>query len=97
MVNPMTNIQVPAQFEWEPKSLSRFNQMIEKIPLFHRQIAQRVVHKKAVLNAQERGAALVEESDIVRAFFSEVPMAFYSLMVRLLDEVGFQYKAYDPK
>lgn len=93
----MAEIHLQDKLEWEPQALSKFNQMIEKIPLFHRQIAQQVVHKKAMINAQERGASVVEESDIVRAFFSEVPKAFYSLMVRLLDEVGFNYKAYDPK
>jgi len=34
---------------------------------------------------------VIEESDIVSAFFSEVPKAFYSLMIRLFDEVGFTY------
>ena len=93
----MKDIQIQPELEWEKEALSKFNLMIEKIPLFHRQIAQQVVHKKAELNAQERGSALVEESDIVRAFFSEVPFAFYSLMIRLLDEVGFAYKEYEPR
>ena len=93
----MSNVQLPEQLEWEKEARGKFKTMIEKIPLFHRQIAQQVVHKKAELNAQERGSALVEESDIVRAFFSEVPFAFYSLMIRLLDEVGFAYKEYEPR
>jgi hypothetical protein len=85
------------KLEWEKQALTKFNSMIERIPLFHRKIAQQVVHKKAQMNAQERGSLQVEESDIVRAFFSEVPLAFYSLMVRLLDEVDFDYKAYEPR
>ncbi len=80
--------------EWEKEALKKFNTMIERIPLFHRKIAQQVVHKKAQLNAELRGGTVVVESDIVQAFFSEVPLAFYSLMVRLLDEVGFDYKGY---
>ena len=93
----MPNLQVHKELEWEKEALFKFNRMITKIPLFHRQIAQRVVHKKALLNARDRGVLIVEESDIVRAFFSEVPMSFYSLMVRLLDEVGFNYKEYEPR
>lgn len=93
----MSEIQLQSQLEWEKEALGKFKSMIEKIPLFHRQIAQQVVHKKAQLNAKERGSSLVEESDIVRAFFSEVPFAFYSLMIRLLDEVGFAYKEYEPR
>ncbi len=92
----MSDVQLQEQLKWEKEALLKFNLMIEKIPLFHRKIAQQVVHKKAQLNAQERGSSLVEEPDIVRAFFSEVPFAFYSLMIRLLDEVGFHYKEYEP-
>ena len=80
------------QFQWEEKALNKFNFMIARIPLFHREIAKIVVRKKAEQNAAGRGAAMVEEPDIVKAFFSEVPKAFYSLMVRLLDEADFNYK-----
>lgn len=93
----MKNIQIQPELEWEKEALSKFNLMIEKIPLFHRKIAEQVVCKKAQLNAKERGSSVVEESDILRAFFSEVPFAFYSLMIRLLDEVGFAYKEYEPR
>ena len=88
----MPNIQT--QLKWEKEALAKFNAMIARIPLFHREIAKKVAYKKAELNAQERGSGIVEESDIVQAFFSEVPKAFYSLMVRLFDEVGFNYKEY---
>ena len=84
------------QLEWERIALEKYKKVIQRIPLFHREIAQKVVDKKAVLNAQERGSNFVEECDILRAFFSEVPNAFYSLMIRLLDEVGFDYKKYEP-
>ncbi len=80
---------------WEPKAFARYSQMIEKIPLFHRQIAKTVVDKKAQTNALQRGSDTVEEGDILRAFFSEVPITFYSLMVRLMDEVGFHYKEHE--
>ena len=80
------------QLQWEPAALGKFDRMITRIPLFHREIAKTVVKKKAAHNALGRGSSFVEESDIVKAFFSEVPKAFYSLMVRLLDEAGFEYK-----
>ena len=95
----MTNPPMPAQMKlkWENQSLEKFNTVIQKIPLFHRDIAKQVVIKKAEQNAQERRSEFVQEEDIIRAFFSEVPMAFYSLMVRLLEEVGFNYRDYEPK
>jgi hypothetical protein len=81
--------------EWEKGAKIKYENMIERIPLFHRKIAKTVVDKKAEQNARNRQSLLVEEEDIVSAFFSEVPKAFYSLMVRLLDEVGFQYRKHD--
>ena len=84
------------KIKWEPTSRKKLDTMIEKIPLFHREIAKTVVENKAILNAQERDSSMVEEEDIVRAFFTEVPMAFYSLMIRLFEEVGFDYKPYEP-
>ena len=83
------------KIEWEPTALAKYNLMITKIPLFHREIARIVVDKKARLNAHERGSIQVEDQDIIRAFLSEVPYAFYSLMARLMDEVGFDYKKYE--
>jgi hypothetical protein len=81
-----------AKLNWEAHALKKYQLMIAKLPLFHREIAKVVVDKKAEINARERGASQVEENDIVQAFQTEVPKAFYSLMIRLFDEVGFNYK-----
>jgi len=79
------------KMQWDAAAEKKFLLTISKIPLFHRDIAKEVVEKKAQINAQTRGAESVEEIDIVDAFFSEVPKAFYSLMVRTLDEAGLDY------
>lgn len=79
---------------WESTALAKYNKMLNLIPVFHRRLAKEVVNKKAEQNAQARGCLQVEESDIVHAFLSEVPKAFYSLMIRIMDEVGFDYKKY---
>lgn len=89
----MSNTQ--AQLVWEPKALAKYKAMIDRIPLFHREIAKIVVNKKAEINAKARGASQIEEEDIARAFLTEVPMSFYSLMIRLLDDAGFDYKKYE--
>lgn len=83
------------ELKWETGAKAKYDEMIAKIPMFHRAIAKQVVDKKAVINAQERKSSAVNEQDIVRAFFSEVPMTFYSLMIRLFDDVGFDYKNYE--
>ncbi len=85
------------KLEWEKVAKEKFDTMMARIPLFHREIARQVVVKKAALNAQERGASLVGEDDIVQAFLTEVPKAFFSLMIRLFNEVGFEYKEFVSK
>ena len=90
---PQTQIKI----EWEAKALEKYQKMLSKIPIFHREITKQVVEKKAPMLAQERSSSLVEEQDIVQAFLSEVPKAFYSLMIRLMDEVKFDYKKFEQK
>ena len=88
MVSIQTNMQ------WNEEALSKYNKLLNMIPTFHRRLAQEVVNKKAESSAVARGSAMVEESDIVQAFLTEVPKAFYSLMIRIMGEVGFVYKKY---
>jgi hypothetical protein len=88
MVSIQTNMQ------WDTLALSKYNKMLNLIPVFHRRLAKEVVNKKAEEGAVARGSSMVEEKDIVQAFMTEVPKAFYSLMVRIMDEVGFDYKKY---
>jgi hypothetical protein len=87
-------VTIQTNMNWDAVALSKYNKMLNLIPVFHRRLAQEVVNKKAEQMAQARGSLTVEEIDIVRAFLSEVPKAFYSLMVRIMDEVGFDYKKY---
>ena len=68
--------------------------MISKMPVFHRRIAEEAVTKEAEEIAQGRNALLVEEQDVVAAFFSDVPSPFYSMMIRLLEQSGFDYKKF---
>jgi hypothetical protein len=85
-------VSVQITMSWEPTALAKFNKMLNLIPIFHRGIAKEVVNKKAEQNAKERSSHQVEEKDIVAAFLSEVPKAFSSLMIRIMDEVGLDYK-----
>ncbi len=79
---------------WETVTEVRFKRVIAKIPVFHRHIAEEAVSRKASANALERGGDEVREGDVLSAFFSDVPTPFYSMMVRLLEEEGFDYKRY---
>jgi hypothetical protein len=79
---------------WEVETESKFKTLISKIPIFHRQIAESVVRRQAEEIAVKRNASQVQEQDVVAAFFSDVPSPFYSMMIRLLGQNGFDYKKY---
>ena len=87
-------VSVQTNMHWDPVALGKYNKLLNLIPIFHRRIAKEVVNKKAEQLAQTRGSATVEEADIVQAFLTEVPKAFYSLMIRIMDEVGLDYKKF---
>lgn len=80
--------------DWNPEVKERFCLLISKIPIFHRRITEEAVTKRAEENADSRNSKLIEELDIIAAFFSDVPSPFYSMMVRLLEQNGFDYKKY---
>lgn len=80
--------------EWNAEVKERFKVLTAKIPVFHRHITEEAVTKRAEENAKARNSVKVEESDVVGAFFSDVPTPFYSMMIRLLDQTGFDYKKY---
>lgn len=80
--------------EWNLEVKERFKVLTAKIPVFHRHITEEAVTKRAEENARVRNSARVEEGDVINAFFSDVPMPFYSMMIRLLDQTGFDYKKY---
>ncbi len=80
--------------DWDTGVQEKFKVFISKIPVFHRHITEEAVSKRAAENAQARGSKAIEEEDVVTAFFSDVPSPFYSMMVRLLEQTGFDYKRY---
>ncbi|MBF0504969.1 MAG: hypothetical protein HQL14_07700 [Candidatus Omnitrophica bacterium] len=87
-------VSIQTNMDWEKEALIKYNKMLNLIPTFHRRLAQEVVNKIAEENARKRGSSQVEEADIVKGFLTEVPKAFYSLMVRIMIDVGFDYKKY---
>ena len=80
--------------DWEDKTEEKFKLFISKIPVFHRHITEVAVSRQAQENALARGAQQIQEQDVISAFFSDVPSPFYSMMVRLLEQTGFDYRKY---
>ncbi len=79
---------------WDTPTETKFKNFISKIPVFHRHITESVVRRQAEAIALKRSAGAVQEQDVVAAFFSDVPSPFYSMMIRLLEQTGFDYKKY---
>lgn len=79
---------------WEEATREKFKLLISKIPIFHRSITEETVTKRAEENAALRKVSQVQEEDVIAAFFLDVPSPFYSMMVRLLEQTGFDYKKY---
>jgi len=75
--------------DWDPSVRARFDNMISMIPFFQRKMAEKLAGKKAEENAVARGAALVEEQDVVSAFISETPVPFRALMRDTAIKAGF--------
>ncbi len=80
--------------EWEKATEEKFKKMTAKIPVFHRRITEESVISRAEELAGKRGAASVQEEDVIGAFFFDVPSPFYSMMIRLMEQSGFDYKKY---
>ncbi len=80
--------------DWDKITQEKLKATVAKIPVFHRRITEVAVTKGAEESARTRNSPKVEEIDVITAFFSDVPAAFYSMMVRLLEQSGFDYKKY---
>ena len=70
--------------KWGDSAKNNFDKVITNLPQFHRSIANIIVKEKAEKLANERRAPLVENQDLIKAFFTEVPPAFKEMMKRLL-------------
>ena len=80
--------------QWESMTREKFSAMIANIPVFHRRITEEAVTRRAQEFARKRNAAAVGEEDVVAAFFTDVPSPFYSMMIRLMEQTGFDYRRY---
>ncbi|MFH1691443.1 MAG: PCP reductase family protein [Candidatus Omnitrophota bacterium] len=79
---------------WEKKTQEKFEQLIAKIPVFMRGIAQGKISQAAVEFARQNNHQEVIEKDMVDAFFQETPFAFQGLLKTDLESVGIDYTQY---
>ncbi|MCF7873943.1 MAG: hypothetical protein K9L84_03045 [Candidatus Omnitrophica bacterium] len=82
------------EIKWDSSAKEKFDKVIQSLPQFHRTIAEKLVHQKAEDLASCRKSPLVEDQDLIQAFFQEVPPAFCEMMKRLFDHLNIDYSKY---
>ncbi len=80
--------------EWNKETEEKFKRLIENLPQFHRNIAKQLVKEKAEELARMRNSQKVEDADLIKAFFNEVPPAFQDMMKRLFTQQGIAFEQY---
>ena len=79
---------------WESSTREKFEQMIGKIPIFLRGMAQKKVSQKAESIVRQENRSEVLEKDLVDAFFLETPFGFHGPMKCDMQELGIDYVKY---
>ena len=82
---------------WEKSTEEKFLKILEQIPALVRGIAETRISKKIEAIMQERKRTLVEEKDMVDAFFAETPSGFIPAMKEGMQEVGIDFTQYGYK
>lgn len=80
--------------KWDKATKDKFDKVIDSLPQFHRTIAEKLVYQKAGELAEKRKSELVEDKDLIQAFFQEVPPAFRQMMERLFSHLNIDYSKY---
>lgn len=83
-----------ARMSWDKSTQERFRQLIGKMPVFLRGMAEAKVSQKAESLANGENRPEVSEKDMVDAFFLETPFGFQGLMKSDLSDIGIDYTKY---
>ena len=79
---------------WEKNAQEKFNQLIEKVPAFLRDLARDKVSKRAESLVVKENRSEVTEKDMVNAFFKETPFGFHGPMKTDMQAIGIDYTKY---
>ncbi len=79
---------------WDSGIQEKFKQIVAKMPVFMRPIAEKAITLKAEGLAAKDNRAQVTEKDLVDALFQETPFGFQGLMKNDLSSIGVDYTKY---
>lgn len=85
---------VAMAMSWHKETKEKFDQLMLKIPVFMRKIAQEKISQAAQDFAKKDNRSEIIEKDLVDAFFKETPFAFYGPMKADLQNAGIDYTRY---
>ncbi len=80
--------------DWDKAVEVKFKTILGKMPVFLRGIAEKKVSDKAQSLAGSDGRDLINEKDLVDAFFAETPFGFQGPLKNDLTELGIDYTKY---
>jgi hypothetical protein len=83
-----------SEIQWEDDVVIKFEQLIEKIPVFLRGIAKEKVAKKAQSIVRNDHRSMIGEKDMVDAFFIETPFGFHGPLKTDMEEIHIDYTQY---
>jgi len=81
-------------FFWEEGIEEKFKSLIKKIPIFLRSVAEKKVEDKARNIVREEKRFLINEKDLVDAFFAETPFGFHGLLKADMEGLNVDYMKY---
>ena len=79
---------------WDKPTEEKFLIVLKQIPDMIRGIAETRVSKKAEAIVRENNRAVIEEQDMVAAFFAETPGAFRGAMKQSMVDLKIDFKGY---
>ena len=85
------------KISWDKAAQEKFNQLIEKIPVFLREMARDKVSKRVENIVRKENRSEVFEKDMVDAFFAETPFGFHGPMKTDMETLGIDYTKYGHK
>ena len=79
---------------WDKSTQEKFLRILEEIPPLIRGIAETRVSKKAESIIRQENRTVINEKDMVDAFFAETPFGFHGPMKTDMQNLGIDYTKY---
>ena len=80
--------------QWEQGTDEKYKQLIDRVPIFLRDLAKDKVSKRIEQTLQKDNRFMASEKDLVDAFFTETPFGFHGPMKTDMETVGIDYTKY---